>query len=133
MGTRVIVLNDRGQVLLVRHSYLKGWYLPGGGIDPGETAGEAAAREVLEEAGVRATGAPELLGLFLNKRGIGRDHVALYVLREWEPTDAFLLPNREILEADFFDLGQLPQDVTDATRARLDDFSKGRLPTSSYW
>lgn len=37
-------LNADGQV--------KYWYLPGGHIDPGETARQAVAREMLEEAGV---------------------------------------------------------------------------------
>ena len=48
----VLVWRD-GQVLLVRHekagrSY---WLVPGGGVDPGETLVEAAARELLEETG----------------------------------------------------------------------------------
>lgn len=41
---------EKKEVLLV--SSKKGWVVPAGGIDPGETAVQAAVREVHEEAGV---------------------------------------------------------------------------------
>ena len=37
LGVRVLVQAEAGRVLLVRHTYLDGWYLPGGGVDGGET------------------------------------------------------------------------------------------------
>lgn len=45
---------DRQRLLLVRERSDGGWTLPGGWADPGESPGEAVAREVLEEAGIRA-------------------------------------------------------------------------------
>ncbi|MES2463656.1 MAG: NUDIX hydrolase [Armatimonadota bacterium] len=46
-----------GTILMVRHRDLarEYWTLPGGAIEPGETREQAAAREVLEETGIRAT------------------------------------------------------------------------------
>lgn len=45
---------DRGVLLLWRHRFITdtwGWEIPAGGIDPGETPAEAAARETVEETG----------------------------------------------------------------------------------
>ena len=51
LGVRAIIENEAGEVLLVRHTYTKGLFFPGGGIERGETAGEALERELQEEAG----------------------------------------------------------------------------------
>ncbi len=42
IGVRVLLLREE-QVLLVRHSYIQGWYLPGGGLKRGETLEAAGA------------------------------------------------------------------------------------------
>jgi len=49
---------DRGVLLLWRHRFITdtwGWEIPAGRIDPGESPGEAAARETLEETGWRVS------------------------------------------------------------------------------
>jgi len=42
------------RLALVRNEWSDGWFLPGGGVEPGETLREAAAREVSEETGLAA-------------------------------------------------------------------------------
>ena len=83
LGVRAVVLDGTGGVLLVRHSYTPGWYLPGGGVDRGETAEAAVIRETREEAGILCLERPVLHGLFHNAR-LPRDHVACYVIRHFE-------------------------------------------------
>jgi len=41
---RGLVIDEEGRVFLVNHSYVSGWYLPGGGVEVGETMSEARWR-----------------------------------------------------------------------------------------
>ncbi|MES0811625.1 NUDIX domain-containing protein [Roseibium sp. SCPC15] len=133
LGVRVIVEDDRQQVLLVRHSYLPGWYLPGGGVERGETLDEAACREVSEEAGIAAEGSPVLLNMYLNEEATGRDHVGLFHLAAWRQAENFLKPNAEVVESGFFALEQLPQELSAATGRRLLEFRSGFFPAGGKW
>lgn len=118
LGVRAVVLDEADQVLLVEHSYIAGWHLPGGGVEIGETLEQALIKELREEAGVLMTGAPVLHGVFLNSRLSRRDHVAVFLVREfsWNGPPA---PNREIRRAMFVPLAALPEGTSAATRRRL--------------
>ncbi|MHA7776970.1 NUDIX domain-containing protein [Roseibium sp. M-1] len=133
LGVRVIVEDGDGRVLLVRHSYLPGWYLPGGGVDKAETMAEAACREVLEEAGIQHQELPRLLGIFLNEEATGRDHVGLYHLTAWRAGENYLGANAEIVEAAFFGLDSLPDELSSATARRLAEFRAGTFAGGGRW
>jgi len=130
LGARVAVLVD-GRVLLVRHTYVAGWQLPGGGVDPGETAEDAGRREVLEETGFAVEGPTALLGLYHATAYSNRDHVAVYVARAAHEAVPFR-PNREIAEIGWFALDALPEGLAPAAARRLEEIGKG-LPPSAKW
>lgn len=117
--------------MLVRHTYVGGWHLPGGGIDRGETSLQAVYKELEEEAGIRPVGTPLLLTVLANRRASRRDHVLLYRCDEWTRISEFV-PTREIAEIGFFALEDLPSDTTGPTRQRLAEVF-GNQPFSETW
>lgn len=132
LGVRGVVRRADGAVLLVRHTYLPGWYLPGGAVDTGETAAAAFVREVAEETGVGLAGPPRLVSLHLNSRVSRRDHVAFFVV---EAEGDALGPSpspREIAETGWFLPDRLPEATTGATRRRLAELA-GEMPASPTW
>ena len=131
LGVRALLLDGQNRIFLVRHSYVPGWYLPGGGVEVGETTGEALAREIREEANIELDGDPALHGVFFNKGVSRRDHVVVYVAREFRIIGP-RRPDWEIVETGFFDIDALPEDATRSTRARVDEVVQGH-PLSEYW
>ncbi len=130
-GVRAVVLNDGGEVFLIRHTYVPGWHFPGGGVEVGETAEESLERELSEEAGIAPAERPILHGLFFNRRISRRDHIAVYVLRRFR-VKSVKQPDREIAEAGFFPLNRLPEGTTLATRRRLDEIMSGQPPAAEW-
>lgn len=130
LGTRTVVIDGQDRVLMVRHTYAPGWLLPGGGVERGETIFAAAVRELREEAGIVATEAPRLHGLFLNDHNFPGDHVACLVLRRFEQQP--FAGNAEIAEARFFPASDLPEGTTPGTRRRIAEVMQG-LPPADRW
>jgi ADP-ribose pyrophosphatase YjhB (NUDIX family) len=131
LGVRGVVLDHENRVFLIRHTYVPGWHLPGGGVETGETALEALDRELREEACIALDEPPSLAGVFFNNRVSRRDHVLVYVIRHFTVLEA-KQPDREIAEAGFFPLDGLPEGTTPATRSRLAEILEGQ-PLSSHW
>lgn len=132
LGVRGAVFDADGRVFLVRHSYTPGWYMPGGGVDPGETMAAALARELHEEGNIALTGPAELFGIYLQAAVSRRDHVALYVCRHWQQPAPPKVPNLEIVDCGFHAPDALPADTTPATRRRLAEIAAGG-PAAAEW
>lgn len=131
LGVRGLVVDGTGRVFLVKHSYVDGWHLPGGGVETGETVLTALARELDEEGNIQLNGQPQLFSVYFNARVSRRDHVALFIVRDFHQ-DKVPEPNREIIEHGFFALDALPPDTGRATRARLDEVFKD-VSVSEMW
>ncbi len=130
LGVRGLVTDEAGRVLLIRHTYTHGWFMPGGGVERGETAAQAVARELEEEAGVRPTSAPVLVSIHSAERHFRGDHILLYRITAWEACRATSIG--EIEEVAWFAPDALPDDITPGTRARITEALKGTDPHPNW-
>ena len=131
LGVRGLVIDAERRVFLVEHSYVAGWHLPGGGVEAGETLREALARELAEEGNIELTGPPALHGIYFHPFYSNRDHVTIYVVRDFRQS-APPIPDREIVAHGFFPLDGLPPDTTAGTRARIAEVTADK-PASERW
>src|ERR1700719_2420982 len=131
LGVRAVVLDGNNRVFLVKHSYVTGWHLPGGGVEVGETFRDALRRELAEEGRIELSGERALHGLFFNSHVSRRDHVAVYLIRHFRQNR---LPeaNHEIVACGFFEAGALPPDTTEGTRLRIAEVLEGRSPMATW-
>lgn len=128
-GVRVMLIQD-GQVLLVRHTYLEGWYMPGGGIKRGETTEEAARREACEEVGADL-GEVRLLGVYSNFEMNRSDHNVVFLCTDFR---ADRTHDSEIAEVRFFPLTSLPADLQPGHRRRIEEYAAGvTSPAFGRW
>jgi len=130
LGVRAACFDTEGRVFLVRHTYVPGWYMPGGGMERNETALETLKKELREEGNLEVRGEPELFHVYYNRNASKRDHVLFY--RVTVEQTAPRAPDMEIAESGFFTLDALPKDTTSATRRRLRELS-GEVDRSDYW
>ena len=130
LGVRAVAVDGRGRVLLVKHTYLRGWWLPGGGVDRGETTQDAVVRELREEAGLVATVPPRLVSVHSNERFFRGDHVLVFVIDAFEEGER--TSHGEIAEVGWFAPDTLPEDAHRATRDRLDEIFGG-VPARPEW
>ncbi len=131
LGAFGMVIDGQGRIFLVKHSYVSGWHLPGGGVETGESLLVALARELSEEGNIKLTREPRLHGMFFNSRVSRRDHVALYIVRDFVQ-DKPPTPDREIVAHGFFARRDLPEDTGRATRARIAEVLDG-VKASEVW
>jgi len=130
LGVRAIAERPDGTIALVRHTYIDGWHLPGGGVEAGETAAFAVARELAEEAGVQLTAEPELLGIYANHVRFRGDHVLLFRARDWVECETHSAGEIECV--DWFSPLDLPLGTAGGTRRRLAEVYDGAAPVA-HW
>lgn len=128
LGARIILVRDE-RVLLVRHSYMPGWYLPGGGVKRHEGFEAAAIREAREEVGAHVR-SMYLHGLYLNVSQAKVDHVAIFTAKafDWRP-----VVTAEIAEARWLPLDALPAGTARGTIARIEEHRRGGGPFHGRW
>ena len=129
IGVRVMLIRNE-QVLLVRHTYLPGWYMPGGAVNRGETVEQAARREVREEVGGEM-GNLSLLGSYTHFGEWKSDHNILFLCTDFTYDGK---KDKEIAEICFFPLEGLPLELLPRHRRRLEEYRDGReIPQFGEW
>jgi ADP-ribose pyrophosphatase YjhB (NUDIX family) len=131
LGVQGVVVRNGVEVLLVRHGYVGGWHLPGGGVERNESFESALRRELREETGLEIRGRPKLHGIFANFKRYKGDHIAVYVVPDWE-RPRIPVRSLEIVEQKFFDLRSLPNGLIEGAKRRLDEIFNQR-PSSDEW
>ena len=129
LGVRVMMIQN-GKVLLVRHTYLDGWFMPGGGVKRRETLEQAARREAREEVGAQLNEIC-LMGGYTYYGEWKSDHNILFF------SDDFTLTGRhdtEIAEVRFYPLDNLPEKLWPGHRRRLEEYRAGaKLKQFGEW
>jgi len=130
LGVRVVATDEAGRVALVRHTYIQGWHLPGGGVERGEPACTAAGRELSEETGAEMLDTPVLAGVFANFTDFPGDHIVLYRVAARSP--GARQPDGEIAEVMWVDPSDPPTETVPAVRRRFEELFGG-APMRSVW
>jgi len=130
-GVRVIVVDER-RVVLVSHWYAPwAWTLPGGGVNRGEIPEQAAIREVKEETGFSVHSLAGEIGRYRGTWGRG-DMVVVYYTGDFEGS-LTLTPNREIMARSWFDIDNLPEELSPANRRRIEAYRAGVRGEEGQW
>ena len=131
LGAQGVIFDTGNSVLLVRHGYRPGWHFPGGGVEKDETVLAGLSREIREETGIQIGEDARFHGLFANFKAFPGDHVALFIIRDWQRRET-PAANAEILEQKFFPADDLPDGARPPVRRRLDEILHDH-PVNQYW
>ena len=124
-GVRALLRDPRARIALVRHHYVAGWYLPGGGVAKWESAEAAIRRELMEEVGLREVTVTGVLGVYHNCGEAKDDHVVVFVAEVSDAVRPVAADPREIAEVGWFAPDALPEGTTPATRRRIAEHVAG--------
>lgn len=128
-GVRVMLVKD-GRVIIIRHTYRKGWFLPGGGLKGGETVEEAARREVREETGAEM-GEVRLVGIFTSYEEGFSGHNILFACEDFEIVGQ---PDHEIAETRAVGLDEFPDGLFRGHREKIESYlKKEKIPSAGLW
>lgn len=113
-GVKVLIFNHKNQVLMIRLSYYPdSWTFPGGGVDTGENSRSAAKREVKEEVGIKLSKID-----FITTLDFKHEHKkdTVFVYQATVESVEVEIDEKEVVEADWFSLEELPPMGSNAKR-----------------
>ncbi len=120
-GSRALLFNNSGEILLVRHQGASYWSMPGGKIEAKEQPVDCVIRELKEELGVVDTKIRYKLGEYFSNKEGKRDTIHIFVV----DTEPFNLQRQyELEDARWFNLKDLPN-MGPHTSNRIREYLKG--------
>lgn len=123
---RVVVINEQGEILLVRGviSHLGRWMLPGGGVNRHEKLADAARRELFEETGIKKPAAEFQYLRIVEKSELGLhfDAPLFYVRVKKADLPAELHNPAEIIETGWHNPDKLPEATAPIVFVGLDEY-----------
>ena len=131
-GVAAVVFDPAGRVLLGKRADTGQWHLIGGIVEPGEQPADCCVREVYEEATVRCR-VTALIGVYVTpERVYANGDQAQYVVTTFaclaEGGDEPRVGDDESTDVRYFDVAELPADVTEAQRAAIELARTGGPP-----
>lgn len=132
IGVRALLLDRDERVALVRHTYVDQWYLPGGGVKKGESISAALVRELAEEVAIADSVIERVLGVYHSRRESKDDHIVIFVVRTAASGALARADLREIEQAGWFPLDDLPEATSPATRRRIAEYRQGATGTGAW-
>ena len=114
VSAATIVLNDQKEILLIKGP-MRGWEMPGGIVEEGESLKNAAIRETKEESGIDIE-VLKFCGIFQN---VGKSICNTLFLAK--PIGGKLTTSAESLEVDYFPIDQALNMITiESFRQRIE-------------
>ncbi len=127
-GARALVFRGN-HLLLIKTAYGTFWQTPGGTLNPGEAPEQGALRELKEETGLDGT-IREKLGVYTSSTEGKRDIIHLYIV---DVDQEELTLEWELKAAGWFSLDALPEDVSPATKRRINEYLAGQRAIEGVW
>lgn len=124
-----LILYDKGKILLLKQTKPNGgnYSLVGGNVEAGEYATESLIREAWEEAGIRLKEKDLQLVHVLQKATAKQQRIVLYFKTfRWEG-DLKSREPRKFQAAEWFDLDEMPRNLTATVRHVMQQYRNGNL------
>lgn len=125
-----IVCNERNEILLQRRGDSNSWGLPGGAVELGESAEEAAIREIYEETGLEVE-VEHLSGVYtkyFHHYSNGDKAQCITFFFQCRPLQGELVPDgKETLELRYFPKDKLPPLFSKQHKDAIDDWLSGNI------
>ena len=125
----LLIDKNEEEILLVKHTYQPDWYTIGGGVESGETPRQAMERELKEEVGITLTSPLELFSVYYSRNEKRDDYIIFYIGHGGTQE---IVTSLEIAEKRWFPIKELPQDLSPATRRRIQEYF-GQVEISETW